>query len=289
MNITGDNRNPLIAVPAFNEERNIIDLLKKLKPWKKDVVVIDDGSTDNTVNLVKESGFRLFARGFNAGIAGFYSTATDIAVKNNYTRLIALDADGQHDPAYIPAFIDAMEHHDLVSGDRFYNLKGIPESKIASNLFAVLLFKDMLNITLPDVACGFRGFKIAAFPENNDDEGFGIIYDMLVRFVQAVRKTCFIRMPAIYHSTDGMNTNIPEILGLLTTITRYNPSPEVLSVMNAVSNKSGFRITLSGCSFTAVLQEPGAYRFETDMARATQRFKEIHKEFSQTANEHENR
>ena len=287
MNINNDIIYPLIAIPALNEEWNILNLLEGLRPWEKDVIVIDDGSRDNTVRLVKESGFNVISRGFNAGLACFYNTARDFAVTHNYTHLIAMDADGQHDPACIPKFIKALEHYDLVSGDRFHDVEGIPDSKISSNLFAILLFKDLLNITLPDAACGFRGIKLTSLPENAHSPGFGIIYDMMIYHALAGRQISFIRIPAIYHSSDLMNTKIPEIQGLLSTLLRYKPSPELVSLMDSVSNKSDFSITLSACNFTAVFEEPGAYRFETDIPLAKQYFKEIHQQQSHKGTDYE--
>jgi len=145
----------------------------------------------------------------------------------------------------------------------------------------------VLNITLPDAACGFRGIKINLIPELDEDQGFGIIYDMLIRHSLAQRQIGFIRIPAIYHSSDFMNTKIPEIQGLLSTLLRYKPSPELVSLMDAVGNKSDFSITLSACHFTAVFEEPGAYRFETDIPLAKQYFKKIHQQQSHKGTDYE--
>lgn len=289
MSSVDQNQHTLIAIPAFNEERNIRNLLEQLRPWEKDVIVIDDGSSDNTVRLVKESGFNLISKGFNAGLASFYNTARAFAIANNYTHLVAADSDGQHDPACIPEFIKALENNDLVTGDRFHNVEGIPDSKISSNLFAILLIKDMLNITLPDAACGFRGIKINILPEFDEDQGFGIIYNMLISHSLAQKPISFIKIPAIYHTSDLMNTNIPEIRGLLSTVKKYKPSPELDSMMEAVSNKSDFHITLSACNFSAFFEQPGAYRFATDIPLAKQYFKQIHQHHTYKGTDYETR
>lgn len=276
---------PLIAIPAFNEEKNILRLLSKLLPWKKDVIVIDDGSIDNTAALVERSGFMVLTSGVNSGLARFYITAKEYALANSYTHLIALDADGQHDPAYIPGFIGAFETTDLVSGDRFHDVAAIPDSKIASNLFAVLLFKVFLNIDLPDAACGFRGARLSALSVEDYETGFGIVYDMLVRHAMSGRPLHFVKIPAIYDPEKAMNTNISEIRGLLSTVQRYNPSADLKQVMESVDSRSPFRISLAGIGFSAIFQAPGAYLFETDPDQARDYFQLIHSQTSSKMNQ----
>ncbi|MEI7499041.1 MAG: glycosyltransferase family 2 protein [Bacteroidota bacterium] len=253
---------PLIAIPTYNEAQNISDLLVRLKAWKLDVIVIDDGSHDETIGVVKKMGFNFFSRSSNIGLAGFYATAKIHALKNNYTHLIAIDGDGQHDPRYIPAFIQALQHYDLVSGDRFHDLTEIPASKIASNMFAILLFKKHLNITCPDVACGFRAMKLTAIPEKIGVSRFGIIYDMLIQHAITGKPTGFVPIQAIYHPGDPLNTKIPEINGLLSAISKYNPAPELARVMDSVSHKTELRIKLFDLIFEARYQDPDAYFFQ---------------------------
>jgi glycosyltransferase involved in cell wall biosynthesis len=230
MKIKGENFKVLIAVPAHNEEHRIPRLLELLEPWKKDVIVVDDGSIDRTASLVLDSGFNCFSRKTNLGLAGFYATAKVYASRKKYTHLIAIDADGQHDTGYISEFVKELQHYDLVSGNRFHDISGIAESKVASNLFAILLFKKFLNITLPDVACGFRGMELSVIETSKSVSRFGIIYDMLIQHSLCGKLTGFVRIPAIYHANDPLNTDISEIKGLISAIYKYHPAPELNSI-----------------------------------------------------------
>lgn len=266
----------LIAVPAYNEEKNIPYLLDLLEPWKKDVFVIDDGSNDGTASCVREKGFRCFSRESNLGLTGFYATAKAYAEQNKYTHLISVDGDGQHDPGYISTFIDELQRYDFVSGDRFHDISGIPDSKIASNLFAILLFKKFLSITLPDVACGYRAMKIKVIPNDSSASQFGIIYDMLVRHALSGKPTGFVKIPAIYHAGVTMNTNISEITGLLTTVGMYHPSPELKRIIESIQYKNNFRINLFEFEFEAEYDSSGAYCFNTDIRQAKNYFNSIH-------------
>jgi len=251
----------LIAIPAYNEEQNIQNLLAKLGTWKKDVVVIDDGSEDKTASLVRESGFTCLSRESNLGLSEFFRTAKEYGLRHDYTHLIALDGDGQHDPQYIPQFIKALEKYDLVSGNRFADLSGIPASKIASNMFAAHLFKHFLNLTFPDVACGFRGIRLTDLPDNLIMSRFGIIYDMLIQHALSGKQTGFVGIPVIYHNSDPMNTKSSEISGLLSAVSLYTPSSELRILMESLKNKNDFRICLSGINFQACYQPPDAYLF----------------------------
>jgi glycosyltransferase involved in cell wall biosynthesis len=270
------HRRVLIVVPAFNEERHIVDLLGRLGSWKADVLVIDDGSTDRTAELVKRAGYKCFERGINLGLTAFFATAQEYASENGYSHLISVDGDGQHDPYYIPEFINALQQHDLVSGDRFHDLAGIPDSKIASNLFAILLIRKYLGITFPDAACGFRAAKRSIFSETGFVPGFGIVYEMMIKHVLEGHTPGFITIPATYHPGDPGNTGMAEILGLLSAVMHHHPDPELTEIATLTKMKSGFRLDLSGLSFEARFEEPEAYRFSTDQHQARLLFNLIH-------------
>ena len=262
MKQTATNINVLIAIPAFNEERNIRSLLERLDPWKTDVLIIDDGSADHTPEMVRRMGYSCFSRETNMGLSAFYRTAREHGLTHGYTHLITIDADLQHDPGYIPAFINALGKYDLVSGDRFHETLGIPSSKIASNMFARMLFREYLSLSFPDVACGFRAFKLTSFGDHPGIDGFGIVYDMLVKHALSGKSTGFVRIPATYHAGQPLNTKCSELNGLLTVINNYRPTQSVQSVIEAVNNKSSFSMDIQGYIFDTVYEEPGAYLFK---------------------------
>jgi glycosyltransferase involved in cell wall biosynthesis len=272
----------LIAIPAYNEEKRIGNLLLKLGQRKEDVFVIDDGSADHTARLVSGLGFRCHSQQVNAGLTAAYALAEKFAVENGYTHILAIDADGQHDPQCIPAFLEAMTMFDLVSGNRFHEITLIPDVKIASNLFAILLFREVLDIALPDVSCGFRGWKTGLFFPEGEHAGqpainlrYGIVYEMLLKHFMGGNIAGFVKIPAIYHEYDPVNTKIPEIIGLLSMVNKYKKSNVIQSVMDDVLNRRNFSLNLSGFTFDVSLVSDDAFVFETDMIRARQVFKTI--------------
>jgi glycosyltransferase involved in cell wall biosynthesis len=272
----------LIAIPAYNEAQRIGNLLLQLEQWKDDVFVIDDGSADQTARLVSGLGFRCHSQQVNSGLTAAYSLAEKFALKNGYTHIPAIDADGQHDPRCIPAFLEAMTRFDLVSGNRFHETTLIPDPKIASNLFAILLFREVLNISLPDVSCGYKGWKTGLFfPEGEHANQpainlcYGVVYEMLLKHILGGNKAGFVKIPAIYHKNDPLNTKISEIIGLLSMVYKYLNSTVIQSVMDDVLNRRNFRLNLSGFTFDVSLVSDDAFVFKTDMTRARQVFQTI--------------
>jgi len=195
-------QNVLIAIPAYNEEKYIGILLNQLEAYKNQALVVNDGSTDKTEQLIKESGFTYISNAINWGLTEFYKTSLEWAIKNGYTHMITLDSDGQHDPSFVEDFMEKVQKYDLVVGNRFTNLEPIPASKIASNLFAALLSRKIHGIILPDVACGFRGMRISTVFGGYRIEAFGVVYDMLFRFVKSGSNVGYVNIPAIYHPSD---------------------------------------------------------------------------------------
>lgn len=113
----------LIVIPAFNEEKNIgpvLDLVHELAPGIP-VLVINDGSVDNTGSIAKEHGANVIALPFNSGYGVALQTGFIYAVKNGYSVVVQLDADGQHDPSGIKDLLHEIlkDDVDIVIGSRF--------------------------------------------------------------------------------------------------------------------------------------------------------------------------
>ncbi len=102
----------LACIPAYNEEKYIQDVIKKSLPHVDSVVVCDDGSTDNTAKLAKDSGAIVISQK-NLGYFAAISTLFDYARDQNAQIMITLDGDGQHNPDQIPLLVDAITTHSV--------------------------------------------------------------------------------------------------------------------------------------------------------------------------------
>src|SRR3989338_1885753 len=94
------------VIPAYNEETNIASIIKKTKNYTDEVVVVDDGSKDNTKEFAEKSGAIVLRHVVNLGKGAALKTGCDYAVIKNAKFIIALDADAQHNPDDIPRFIE---------------------------------------------------------------------------------------------------------------------------------------------------------------------------------------
>src|SRR5580700_6286469 len=113
----------LAVVPAYNESETIVSVVERLKDNapRFDVLVVDDGSTDDTAGLARMAGARVLSLPFNLGIGGSVQAGFEFARAQNYDYLAQVDGDGQHDAAELRRLVAAMDGGDvdMVCGSRF--------------------------------------------------------------------------------------------------------------------------------------------------------------------------
>ncbi len=162
----------LIAIPAFNEEDCIVDLLNSLDEYKNqfDVIVVDDGSSDRTSEIVRKSGSKVLQLPANLGIGGAMQTAFIYACRENYDIVIQIDGDGQHDPKWLGELIKpilSMEA-DCVIGSRY--TKEAPDTNYQTPLarkvgmiFSTTILLIASGVRVTDTTSGFRALNRKAF------------------------------------------------------------------------------------------------------------------------------
>ncbi len=264
----------LVAIPAYNEAKYIEELLSSLSEYQSDLVVINDGSTDNTYEIVKKMGVNIISHKTNLGLAAAYNSMFNYADKYNYTHMVTLDGDGQHDTSYIPQFIDKLDEYDFITGNRFHSLINIPESKIASNFFALMLSRAAFGITFPDIACGFRGMKLNTETKLIHSLHYGVVYEMLFKKLQSSIKVGVVNIPAKYNTNTPLTTNINEIFGLIGEVVRYNNLYKLKQVSQNLFIGTDFEIELEGYVFKAEYINSSNYKFSTDIIKAKQFYKD---------------
>jgi len=117
-----DPRDVLIAIPAWNEQGSIVQVIEKIREHhpKVGILVVSDGSTDQTATLAMDAGVSVAALPFNVGVGGAMRTAFLFAKREGYRALVQVDADGQHDPADLDKLIAGLDEADIVVGTRFH-------------------------------------------------------------------------------------------------------------------------------------------------------------------------
>ncbi|WP_030477710.1 glycosyltransferase family 2 protein [Lentzea albidocapillata] len=187
----------LIVLPALNEEHNIDKVVAEVRAALPDagVLVVDDGSTDQTALRAREAGAFVARLAVNLGVGGAMRTGFRYAVRNGFDVVVQVDADGQHNPAELPELLRELQHADLVIGARFagkgdYKARG--PRRWAMKVFSVTL-SLVSGTKLTDVTSGFKAAgprAVRLFAAHYPAEYLG---DTLESLVMAVRAGLTIR------------------------------------------------------------------------------------------------
>lgn len=150
----------LIIVPAFNEEESIEVVIKELLQYmpKSNILIVDDGSQDNTFRISSKLGVRCIRLPFNLGVGGAVRAGFVFAIRNGFRAAIQFDADGQHDPKYIEQLILGLGENDVVIGSRFAGVGSY--RTIGPRRWAMRFLARAISVIthskLNDVTSGFR-------------------------------------------------------------------------------------------------------------------------------------
>lgn len=182
-----DGRRLLVVMPAFNEQASVGDVVGEVfsKLPDAEVLVVDDGSTDRTAEMARDAGAIVVVLPFNLGVGGAMRTGFRYALENDFDIVVQIDADGQHDPAGVPALVAALGTADLVLGARFagegeYVSRG-PRRWAMVVLSAVL--SGMVGTKLTDTTSGFKASgrrAIRLFADHYPAEYLGDTIEALV-------------------------------------------------------------------------------------------------------------
>ena len=150
----------LIIVPAYNEAESIVKVIEELqeKVPQFDYIIVNDGSKDNTAGICREHDFRMLYLSVNLGLTGAFQTGMRYACEKGYDAAIQIDADGQHDPAYIPEMVRIMEEKgaDLVIGSRFVTEKKPKTLRMIGNTIIEAAIRLTTGKKLTDPTSGMR-------------------------------------------------------------------------------------------------------------------------------------
>ena len=156
----------LVLVPAFNESARVGRVLAGIRAAVPgaDVLVVDDGSADDTSGVARAAGARVVRLPFNLGAGVAAQTGYKLAVREGYGCVVQLDADGQHEPADIPKLLALIERGeaDVAIGSRF--LDGATSyrpgalRRVGMGLFGLLAWL-LTGVRFSDVTSGFRAFS----------------------------------------------------------------------------------------------------------------------------------
>ncbi|MFO0805136.1 MAG: glycosyltransferase family 2 protein [Gemmataceae bacterium] len=194
----------LTAIPVYNEAKHVLDVLDRTRRYSSDILVINDGSTDGTRELLDaQSGILRVDHAVNRGYGAALISAFRFALDRGYDTLVTMDCDGQHEPARIPVLLEAMHDCDIVSGSRYYRDfrqdTPAPTDRRFINATVTREINERYGLNLTDAFCGFKAYRREALEKLRITEnGWGMPLQLWVQAARAGLRVKEIGVPRLY-------------------------------------------------------------------------------------------
>jgi glycosyltransferase involved in cell wall biosynthesis len=219
----------LLAIPAFNEELTIGSVVLKAREHVDEVLVIDDGSEDDTRRVATLASATVLSHRRNLGKGAAIRTAFDYVRRNGHEILVLIDGDGQHDSEEIPNLTRsiAMDEADVVVGTRWGKTNGMP--------FYRRVGKRMLDYAtgaftgfITDSQCGFRAFSRTAVDALDlQSLGFGVESEVLIRAREAGLRVVEVPVGARYDvdgsTAEPLDQGVRVVDSILRVVAEWHP------------------------------------------------------------------
>ncbi len=194
----------LAAIPVHNEEKYLEDVLREVARYAENILVVDDGSTDQTPKLLRRfAAVKVLRHPRNLGYGAGLRTAFQQTIEGGYDALVTLDCDGQHEPARIPDLARRLEEADIVSGSRYLRVfdpnQRPPEERRRINLEVTRWLNECLGLNLTDAFCGFKAYRSSVLEVFDiTDNGYAMPLQVWVQAVQHGLSIVEVPVPLIY-------------------------------------------------------------------------------------------
>jgi glycosyltransferase involved in cell wall biosynthesis len=196
MVISSDNQKSfskqiVVCIPAFNEEKNILKVLSKIKDFTDEIVVYDDGSTDGTAEIAQKAGAAVIKNKKNKGYGKALSVLFQHALIKKPDIMITIDSDGQHDPNQIPQLIEPLlkDQADIVIGSRFLNqddIKKVPSYRSIGIKAITRMTRVACYENITDAQSGFRAYNMNALSKLRlYEDGMAISTEILLKATES--------------------------------------------------------------------------------------------------------
>ena len=200
----------LIVIPAFNAASSLEKLIPAIREFGYDILVVDDGSRDDTPNIAIKYQIELISHPRNRGKGAALRSGFKYAIENGYEAIVTIDADGQHRPSEIPEFITTWENTgaDLVIGSRALFKAGMPVDRGLSNFLTSKFLSLILGIKIEDSQCGYRLITASLLREVRlKSERFELESEIIIKAARQGFKLRFLPVKVFYspHIKSSMN------------------------------------------------------------------------------------
>ena len=194
----------LTAIPVYNEQRHVQSVLREVRRYSPNIVVIDDGSTDRTAELLAaQTGLAVVTHSRNRGYGAALSSAFAYALEHDADVLVTMDCDGQHEPSRIPVLLEAIHDADIVSGSRylrdFRQDTLAPQDRRRINEQITSELNERFGLNLTDAFCGFKAYRRKALAQLRITEtGWGMPLQLWVQAARLGLRIKEVGVPRVY-------------------------------------------------------------------------------------------
>ena len=190
-----------VVIPCLNEANAVGEVIAAVRQLLPNVLVVDDGSTDNTAAVAKDASASVLRHERPCGKGAALRDGWTEAQRRGFSWALSMDGDGQHAPADLPKFLERASRGDvaLVSGNRMADTAAIPFVRRCTNRFMSSCLSRVAGVPLPDSQCGYRLMRLNAWcqlPVNTSC--FEIESEILVQFARARLGIAFVPITVIY-------------------------------------------------------------------------------------------
>jgi glycosyltransferase involved in cell wall biosynthesis len=200
----------LIAIPVYNERKHLADVLRRVRQFHDQVLVVDDGSSDGTadllIDLARDPGVHVLRHPKNRGYGSSLIDAFDWAGDRGYEWVVTMDCDDQHEPERLPAFFAeiARDDADLISGSRYMQTDDAvgepPKDRRRINVAVTTLLNALFDWNLTDSFCGFKAHRVGPTRRLQLDEtGYAFPLQLWPRVYQAGLRVRELPVRLIYN------------------------------------------------------------------------------------------
>lgn len=224
-------------IPVYNCADQIGSVIAAVRAHVEDVLIVDDASTDATVQAVRRAGARVVVHRRNRGKGTALRTGLGVLLGERWTHVLMLDGDGQHDPAEIPRFIEAAADADFVLGNRLWNPTAIPPRRYWTNFIGTRALELMTGFPVEDSQCGYRLIASSLLRRMGlVGRRYAVDTEILVRARKLGARFAHVPVAPIYDGADSHFRGVADTVHIVFSAVRFkvdegdlreDPGPDV--------------------------------------------------------------
>lgn len=207
----------MAVIPAYNEAAEVGNVVRAVRAHHLSVVVVDDGSTDGTAAVAEAAGAAVLRNGRNLGKGAALQAGFRWVLEEGAAAILTLDADGQHDPAEIPKFLEAYarDDHDLIIGARDFD--DMPWTRYTMNVLGRWTMSRVMGQPIPDNQSGYRLLspRLAASCLQSEEGGYEFEVDMIVRCIEHGYMLGWVPIRTIYNHHPSHINHVKHVIQYL--------------------------------------------------------------------------